>query len=227
MNPNSRFHAAVGMAIVAATFSAVVAGMMIFNYLRLIEARPLNAPALTALKETLRRNPADRTLKEQIRELDWRLRAEFFERQRISGAGSRLLLAGCLVFVTVAGAAAAFQARRPHPGPQSSPRAEWLSMRRDSRLALGAAGAALGGLAGVLVMTNSLRLPPPPRLHPTSPASPPAAAPVPSDHPVSPTDPSEPQPWPVAAGYPAWAEVQSNWPSFRGPGGLGIASGTN
>jgi outer membrane protein assembly factor BamB len=205
---STRFQITLGAAIVAGGFSLAVLGGMIINHWKALGARPLNTPELAALKATLQERPTDSALKEQIRDLDLRLRREFFRRQRISRAGSFLFAGGIAVLLAAAGAARAARPTVPQPAPDTGRWTDWMRAAKISRLSLAALGAVLGGVALAVISF------PEPNLQ--------AAL-----------APTEPRPMPVAGGsppppsYPSWEEMEMNWPSFRGPGGLGRADRTN
>ena len=78
------FRTAVGSAVIAGAFSAIVAGVLWRNHLAAPEAGPLEADELTALAEQITARPAATDLRREYRRIDRQVRTEHFQRQRIA-----------------------------------------------------------------------------------------------------------------------------------------------
>ena len=229
-DPEARYQAAVGTAIVAAAFSLVIAVFLLVQYARTLSTGPLDSPAIAGLKAELRQNAVDDGLKARIRDLDLQLRQDFFRRRGALRSGALLLLAGCVIFVLALHAAAAVRRKPPMPGPAGNPVSEWRARTTTRAVVLAAAGAiAAVAVVAVTAASPDLRLrwaqavtaraPVP---EGASPASRPDLAPT--SHPTDEAMADDP----LAAPEPAAGEgAAGQWPSFRGGGGTGIAVGTN
>jgi outer membrane protein assembly factor BamB len=194
--------------LVAAVFVLVVGVAMLVAQLQHKSSDPWKAPALLKLKEQLRAEPKNDALKKQIRELDLKLRQRYFHLLSLKASGVWLLLGGATVLV-IAGAQVRSMTRRP-PMPQPRPNvaAELAAQTRQSRLAVAACGMVAVVTFGALGLTASSPLPQ-------------SAAELEKLFAAtgSVTEP--------AADCASLAELQANWPSFRGFGGSGVAPFTN
>ena len=195
-------NAALAVAVVAGAFSAIVATLLIANYLQIRLLAPLDGPGLIELRQEIIKSPAATPeLVQQIETLDLLARKAFLTSQAHIRAGAWLLLAGAAVFVAALRLAATFKPRVPLPDTPPAPEAFW-SARRNARRLIGGAGAAFVAAAFLAAWFTGLRIP--------------AAT-------LAPTNfiPPAPQVTP-----PDWETVQKNWPSFRGPGSYGVARHT-
>jgi outer membrane protein assembly factor BamB len=87
------------IALVAGAFSFVVCILMIANYIQLKKADPANMKVITALVERLNQDPGDNQLREEIRTLDLLSRKAYFTSQWQIRAGGYLLLGGLAVMI--------------------------------------------------------------------------------------------------------------------------------
>lgn len=165
----------------------------------------LDNPELLALKKTLQQNRSDEGLKEEIRMLDQQIRAEMLRRREFSQTGAWILLAGFAVFLWSAKTAFACREALPNPQPGKNSYPRFLQTARLARWSvaalLGAALLAAGGLLGRYPAHFSY-------------------APVQ----VLAAERAEPAASPAVF---SMEEFQKNWPSFRGPQGLGISAYAN
>lgn len=193
------------LAVVAGVFCVVMATLLVANTVQLAALKPLDSPALTALREQYRSSPESEELAARIRELDLLARRAYFTRRWQIRTGGYLLLAGAAVLLACLRAASALSQRPPEPGPPGEGAAAREARdRRGARLALSAAGGALLA-AGVLASVLGARL--------VREAAPDGAAGAPR--------PARPSSGPELTTTEAF---QSNWPQFRGPGGNGVAA---
>jgi len=194
--------------LVAALFIVIVGAAMLVAQLQHKSSDPWKAPTLLKLKDQLRAEPRNDALKQQIRELDLKLRQRYFHLLALKASGIWLLLGGATVLV-IAGAQVRLLTRRPPmPPPRPNAAAELAAQTRQSRLAVTACGAVAVVTFGALGFTASSPLPQSAgeleKLFATTESG---AAP--------------------AAECASLEELQANWPSFRGFGGSGVAPFTN
>ena len=192
-------NAALTVAVVAGAFSAIVATLLIANYVQIRFAAPLDDPALIELRQEIIKSPAATPeLVEQIETLDLLARKAYLTSQGHIRTGVWLLVAGAAVFLAALRLAAAFKPRVPLPDAAPARESFWQA-RRNARRLIGGAGAAFAAAAFLAAWFTDLRIP-------TASLAPPRfIAPAPQ---VTPPD---------------WETVQQNWPSFRGPGSYGVA----
>lgn len=189
-----------GVAFVAALFCVAVAAVLVANWAQVTAVKPLESPALLALRERYRAAPDD-GLAGQIRALDLAARRLYFTRQWQNRAAAIMLIAGAAVMIACLRAATALSKRLPRPLPGDGERLR--PVPRAARIALAATGGVLlaGSLAAAVLVDRLL------------PADPAAA--------------TRPFAWfgrGAASTSPATGpELWANWPQFRGPGGNGIA----
>ena len=204
------YAAARGVAAGAGVFSLAVCALIAANFFQSRGAAPTESPALEQLQARLAARPGDESLKEDIRALDLLARKAYFTGSTFAAAGAVLLLAGLAVFLGALKAMGRLHPRLPRPGKASGIEEPGPSGRL-ALWAVGAVGAALAAVSLVLLgLTPSAPAVPPPRGGPTGVSGPGLAA--------SPFSPPASLPPP-----PARAEVLRNWPSFRGPDGVGVA----
>jgi outer membrane protein assembly factor BamB len=194
--------------LVAAVFVVVVGVAMIAAQLQHKSSDPWKAPALLKLKEQLRAEPKNDALKQQIRELDLKLRQRYFRLLALKASGLWLLLGGAMVLV-IAGGQVRRSTRQP-PMPQSRPNAaaELAAQTRQSRVAVATCGAVAVVAFGALGFAASSTLPR-------------SAAEL--DKLFAATE-GEAAP---ATDCASLEELSANWPGFRGFGGSGVAPFTN
>jgi outer membrane protein assembly factor BamB len=94
---NIRIIRAIGQ--VAGVFTVVIAVVMILSLIQLKTIDPLNSPALTTLRDQFDSNQDDAKKAEQVRALDLMARRAYFASRRQVETGSYLLIAGAALFV--------------------------------------------------------------------------------------------------------------------------------
>jgi outer membrane protein assembly factor BamB len=194
-----------GVAVVAAVFCVAVATLLVANYVEAAAVKPLESPALAAMREQYRAAPDDE-LAGKIRALDLAARRVFFTSQWQNRTAAIMLIAGTAVLIASLRAASALSKRLPKPLPGESDALRPLP--RAARIALSATGAVL--LAGALAAAVlSERLLPAVRGTGAAGAAGPGSARA------------------DAIGPAITPELLANWPQFRGPGGSGIAGPQN
>ncbi len=233
--------ACLRIAAIAGAFTLAAGALLLSNGSRLYrgpgngKVRLVEAEELAPLKQALRTDPNNAQLKQQIRQLDQRLRHEYYRRERLAARGGWLLLGGAVAFVAALHAALLLR-RPPPPLPDlsSRPADPARSAMRAGRT-LAAAALALAGIGLAWLWTP----PHPAASFAAAAGTPPPATPAPPPPATTNPQPTDPQPTGPSAGlhptdtaahapapdwFPAPEEFAANWHRFRGPGGLGIAS---
>jgi len=209
--------AAVGVAVVSGLFSLVVSILLIANYVQVQAITPLDNPELLKLRQQLAAAPeADKNseaasyrpaadLVDQIRTLDLLTRKAFFTSQAHLKMGGYLLLGGVAVLLAAWRTAARCRPRLPQPDVAPPSKWYWTSRARAGGL-VASAGALWVVVALLAAFFTRLDFPRAGTLPPAGPAQ------------VTLAQNAE-----NATTYPSWEVMQRNWPSFRGPGGYGLA----
>ena len=86
------FEAAAGAAVIGGVFCLVVTGVLVLGHVRGRLSDPRDSAELDSFRAVLLRRPKDEDLKETIRDLDLRLREEYFCRRAFAERGTYLLL---------------------------------------------------------------------------------------------------------------------------------------
>ncbi|MBP88072.1 MAG: hypothetical protein CMJ64_15330 [Planctomycetaceae bacterium] len=216
------YRAILTTAIVAAVFSALVCVLLLVDASNRLAKVPLDAPQFVALREQFVEEPNNDALREEIRNLDFALRQEYFREQQFTETGSYLLLGGIALTLIMGKWAATIRRKLPAPKPkESGPDSD----ERLSRSGLWAVAVLILALFGT---TWAMK------------ASSPSALPATleelaalreqankenevgevADNLVVTTEPAVPE-------LPAPEELRQSWPSFRGPDGSGISRYAN
>ncbi|MFH1023067.1 MAG: PQQ-binding-like beta-propeller repeat protein [Planctomycetota bacterium] len=188
--------AAFGAAVATGVTSLVILALMIAGFVQTRNADPLQATTLDTLKEQLRARPENGKLTDDVRALDLLVRKSYFAGREFLRVGTFLLLgsiAGLLVSLRVLAAA-----RRTTPRPAKYPVPD--NSLREGRLARRLVAAA-GLILAAAALMAAWRLSPSPSSISANPES------------------RIPRP----ANAPGSHETMKRWPSFRGPGGIGVA----
>ena len=210
------YRSAAGVAVAAGIFSIVVAVLMAAAHFQLAARPSVEMPALERMRADLRQRPDDAALKEEIRALDLLARRAYFTNLNALRTGGVLLLGGVLVAVASLRLMRVLRRKLPDPthyGPAADP---WEGFATARWTVAGAAAVLVAAAAGLaLIVARDMRSRPL-----SSVAEAVAAKPAPA-----PTGRPPPGPAPVAS--VSEEDMLTNWPCFRGPGGLGIARATN
>jgi len=142
--------AASGCVAVAVVFLLAVAALLGWDYSRRVASDPLETPEFRQLKLRLAEDPRNEALKEEIRQLDLRLREEYFRQRAFVAWGVWLLLGGMVVFLTAAKAATALRRRLPLPQAPVEPVDLESARSRAARWAIASLAAVFAGLALVV-----------------------------------------------------------------------------
>lgn len=183
-------------AIVCGIFSILVCIIILLNYLQLRSANPLNSLKLEELVRLYRENPGDEELKKEIRELDLLIRKAFFTQRWHIQTGGYLFVAGfCLFFASIS---VSRLLKKKAPRPAEDPAPEKIRISRFlSRVGISVFAGCLFIITLILLYSSDKIL--------LTPGEETGAADI------------------SAREYPSEEELFSNWPSFRGAYGNGIA----
>jgi outer membrane protein assembly factor BamB len=193
---------------VSGVFSLLVGAMMLIGHLNTPTLDPLKSPQLKELKTTLRQNPTDETVKQQIRELDLQLRRKYFRQMTQIQSGVYLLLGGVVVFVISVARFSSLRRRLPMPRPRPESGEQNLRAGALARWSVAATGASVGCFLFLISSGMGTALP-------EGSAEIEKALGTPNTAAAETPDAASPE------------EMQQNWPRFRGPGGFGISNATN
>ncbi|MFH1884474.1 MAG: PQQ-binding-like beta-propeller repeat protein [Planctomycetota bacterium] len=198
---NPWYRSAITTAIVCAVFSLIVLALFVTNYVRgrIIDLRWETQSE--NLKIELRRNPDDKQLLLRIRQLDLQFRQHRIRRLDFSRKGSYLLFGSVVIMLIALKCADTFKKKIPAPQVLSNRSDEQLRQAALSRWAVTAGLAVLG--SGTLILA------------------------IPQDTLRWSTEIDFGGTGAVITSYPSAEQINANWPSFRGPGGLGISAYTN
>ncbi|MDH7501165.1 MAG: PQQ-binding-like beta-propeller repeat protein, partial [Verrucomicrobiota bacterium] len=193
-------------AIASAVFCVVVALAMLVRDFASRKEDPLNSPTLAALKQQLIASPNDESLKQKIRELDLRVRRDYFTVLRFKQTGAWLLVIGLAAFLYSARKAAHLLETPPFPGPASDPTESHL------RTAARARHAAIAAMALFAIASLGLAIP----HHSRVPATEAELERLLAGGASTETNAAEP--------LPTSADAWANWPRFLGPTGNAFAT---
>ncbi len=142
--------AASACVAVAVVFLLAVAALLGWDYSRRVASDPLETPEYRQLKFRLAEDPRNEALKEEIRQLDLRLREQYFRQRAFVAWGVWLLLAGMVVLLIAAKAATTLRRKLPLPQPALEPVDLESARSRAARWAIGSLATLLAGLALVV-----------------------------------------------------------------------------
>ncbi len=193
------YRCAAAVAIVSCVFCLTVTTLMIANYVLITRANPLESPVLTELAEKAGKE-RDAALAEDVRDLDLMVRRAFFSSVAFAGTGAYLLTAGLAVFLISLQSMGMLWGVHPDPG-KYIPDDEGLAEEKAKRRMAAVGGVGLAALALVLAAIY---------------------LPLPSYDDLRGNGQNDTAGRAVVYS-PSVDEIESNWPSFRGPYGLGTA----
>ena len=234
---------------IALVFCIIVLALLLINHIQSKRYDPLSTEHYYALQEKLVSNPQDEAVKQEIREIDLRVRREYFAAVRFAKLGALLLAGGLLIFLLCGEIARRLSSSLPVPNNRMAER-EWVE-RVLARRAVIAMGVVMGGVlmsmasfsrhdqlaeyARALGEPTVHHVPESTTVAPFNPGSLPtlekaspgdvgqsaqkSPAPLPSSPSTAASAPGAGLPLPA---FPAnWEKY---WPHFRGPAGTGVVS---
>jgi outer membrane protein assembly factor BamB len=202
---------------IAGVFSVLVGLTMFYGRLTVRAEDPLKSPLLREAKEKLRLNPMDEQLKQRVRELDLRLRQRYFRQLSQMESGVYLLFGGVVVFALAVKRGALAQRQLPMLKPKTDAPEQSVRSAASARWSVAASGASIGAFLFILSLGLSTALP---------------KGTGEMEKALGASDTATPAGSPAAGAaasgdFASAAEMQQNWPRFRGPGGGGISPLTN
>ena len=193
------YQSAVGVAVVAAVFSVIIAILLGVTIYHVKVTDPTRSAKLEELKEQAKANPTDAALAETILKLDTPLRRDQFARQYFLKRGTVLLVVTLGLFAAGLLWASSHKPIRPAPAPLGDIKKQQVKHAEQTRTAI--------SIGLVVLCTGALFYA---MKTPT----------VPAENSVEITlRPAEL--------YTSIEDAQSQWSTFRGPGGLGICTFKN
>jgi len=226
----------------SAVFAVVLCVLIIVNYIQIKRADPLNTPAMTILVEKLQNDPGNEQLRQEIRTLDLLARKAFFTAQWQVRMGGYLLFISILVLVSCIKAIELIRVKLPEE-PAGKPVMFWETtfVKRKWLIYSGTGLVGLTLLLAVLTHNNIGK-----DLEGASRQSAVSSKEVGSlqsavgskevgslQSAVGSKEVGSQQSavgskevGSQVHGYPDWQEVKKNFPSFRGPGSIGITERT-
>lgn len=212
------YRAIVGTVLVAGMFSLTVGLLLVIDFTRRGTYELFDTPRYLELKEQLAENPGDARLHEEIRQLDRRLRMNYFSHRRFMDLGVLLLIGGVTVALLAARWAASMRPRAPSPelpDEEIDPRSREQLFGRRAAVAVVATTLVL--MCGVALQAD--------RILPASMDELAAGTKTARKDNRDPDQQQKPAPStgqkPKARPLPSYEQYQEQWPRFRGPTGSG------
>ena len=196
------YRSTVATAVVCAVFSLIILALIVNNYIQGRINDTKQETQLENLKIELHKHPDNEQLISRIRQLDLQIRQHIIRRLDFSRKGSYLLLGSVAIFFICLKYADTFKKRVPslqEPGDQGSKQVRQATLSRRAVIA-GSAVLGLGAFLFLAIPQDTLRWS--------------------DDIDFAGTDEA-------ITPYPSMEQISKNWPSFRGPGGLGISAYSN
>jgi outer membrane protein assembly factor BamB len=187
---------------IAGGFVLLVGLVMIAGDLHIRELDPLKSVRLKEYKEKLRAAPTDEKLKVQVRQLDFDLRASYFQHLSKKNSGAYLLLGGAALFVLALTRLEKSRRQPPAPGLKANASFPAHQVTKLSRWCVAASGASVAILLLIVSLNRGTALP-----RQTADIDKLLGA----EMQASTADLASPD------------EFKKNWPRFRGPDGSGNA----
>lgn len=187
----SSYQSAIGIAIVAAVFSVIIAALLTVHVYSMKVHVPARSAELEKMKEQAKANPADQTLAQLILETDTQLRRDQFAGLYFVKRGTILLVVTLVLLVGSIIWAVSHHPKKPDVQPQGDLKTHQVRQASLTRTTF--------SVAVILLCSGALFW----VLHA------PQTEIVPDDA--------------VAVSlYTPMEEMENQWPTFRGPGGLGV-----
>jgi len=153
-NQDVLYQGALIAAVVALVFCLLVVGLLLANYLQARSADPHNPARIDMMKAELAAQPDNQELRTQIRELDTRIRATYFQTRKRAVIGAYMLLAGLIVLIGALHFVLRFRQQVAPPAAPATPQQAWLATALNRRLVSILAVAMAGLLLVVAVLAR-------------------------------------------------------------------------
>jgi outer membrane protein assembly factor BamB len=206
------------VAVIAFIFSFILTVLIVANYIQLASVDPLNNQTLSGLLARFDQNQQDEELKEQIRALDLLARKAFFAKQWQLYTGGLMLFGGIIVLIVCLRLVTMFEKKLPQPRDQAEKQKYWFISALGRRIIAISGTTILAVSIVIIILSYGLY-----------------------DYPLTISQievegeetelPDTTQNQRAAllekladyGEYPTQAEIDSNWPYFRGPATIGLA----
>lgn len=205
------YQSAVGTVIAAGVFAAVIAAFLAWAAYHYTVTDPARAAQLEKLKEEAKTKPADEKLAAEVLVLDTQVRRDQLARVQFLKRGTGLLVGTLALGVWMTVRARGYTRRYSLPGREGDVKAELVKQAEHVRAGLTAAVVILAG--GALFW--SLRVPGE------------NATPTEAGHTEDQTAAIPEEIHSEDVSFATMEEMEAEWPTFRGPGGLGVCGFTN
>lgn len=245
MNNSEKIQLSSNIALIAAIFSIAVALLLLLNYWQMTKSEPLESEAMRVLIERLGREAGNEELKQEIRHLDLLARKAYFTSQWQVKTGGYLLLFGAIVFAFALRSYYALKATIDLPDSIVENELKARVLSQKWLLLMGVLVIVLAFIASILTndhlssysteevfvsvpaVDEGIEVVAVGAVPATSAAEPPAEETIgtATTTPETSVQPTAAQP--VVAALPDAAQIQANYPSFRGPFGNGVSNHRN
>ncbi len=201
------------LTFVSGFFSLLVFILLVINYLQIRAADPVDNEMLTQMRIEYAALPdEDVVLAKRIQELDLLTRKAYFTTQNHLRVGAILLLVGVTIFMVAFKSMTRWRPERPQLAEVPTAEREFLAMAESRNLITWAAVLLLGGGLMASYFSESALVP---GVNAGATATGDEGGPVADAVDV------------IAKEFPDWAAMETQWPSFRGAGALGLAHFVN
>ena len=247
------YKVSLAIAIIAGVFTLIGSALLVSNYIQLKSSDPLNSPELIGLNEKLVNEPGNQEIKEQVRDLDLKLRIEYFRHREFSRLGSYLLIGSMAIFLIAIKFYEFFREKIPNPEPTTSQEDEEARTIRISRWVIIAIAIVVCGSAFALVESSGKAVffrnaqqivaeakekakePKNVQVAQNTEISQPLEikvveeqSEVQAEEVAQETEKAQPEEPPTQTPtYPTAEEIKKNWHRFRGPDGIGLVHANN
>ncbi|NUM52369.1 MAG: PQQ-binding-like beta-propeller repeat protein [Candidatus Hydrogenedentes bacterium] len=203
--------------VVSGFFSVIVFALLVINYLQFRAADPVNDPMITQMRQQYATQPQkDEALAVRIRALELINRKALFTTMTQIQVGSGLLFAGVVVFMISFKYSIRWQREKPELEEVPTADKEFLALAQSRQMIMwtGVGILAVGMASAILTQSNLSKVG---AMAPAGPGDAVAASGESTNAgPTTETAVATLEP-------PKWDVMEKNWPSFRGPGSLGVA----
>ncbi len=149
---DNRYRMALGIAVVAAVFIAIVFGLLMANLIRARTSDPTDTARIEQMRADLLKAPQNDELREQIRLLDLQVRQTYYNTRRFAVQGLFMLLGGIVVFLIALHTAVT--AARGAPTPHATAGSEAVIGTIMARRSVVVMGLLLGGVLVTLAVLS-------------------------------------------------------------------------
>jgi outer membrane protein assembly factor BamB len=240
----SWYKASLIIAVFAFVFSIIASALMVSNFIQLKSSDPLNSPELAELKAQLFRQPADVSLKEQIRTLDLQLRKSYFHHRAFSKFGGYLLIVSIAIFLIGIKLVEFYRSKLPMPiTPNNQNTGEYKNIKKTRWVVIIIGLLFINGVVAMVVDSNrgfskdflsnaeqivaEANILQESKQNEIQQASSENTGQQLTGQATTITGAQAINPTSQSAVYPTLEEIKKNWSRFRGPEGLGISYYSN